>query len=71
MRTIDQASARFLILKVAAIYLVLVGLLEMSSRVSLVNSFTAAEWIQSLTTLASLTVGCVIGFYLASRPRQS
>jgi hypothetical protein len=32
---------------------------------------TASEDIRKLTTLGSLAVGTVIGFYLASRQRQS
>ena len=71
MRALSQASARYLILMVAGVYIVLIGLLEGSARAGLVDTIAAGEAIQQLTTLASLTVGAVLGFYLASRQRQS
>ena len=71
MRGMSQASARYSILMVAAVYIVLFGLVEAARHVGMVDPVTAAELVQKLTTLASLTVGAVIGFHLASRQSQS
>jgi hypothetical protein len=35
------------------------------------DPITAAELVRKLTTFGSLAVGTVIGFYLASRQRES
>lgn len=69
MRGLNQASARYLILMVAAVYICLFGLVEGVRHFGMIEPYTAGEMIQKLTTLASLTVGAVIGFHLASRQK--
>ena len=71
MRSLNQASARYLILMVAGVYIVLVALVESARHFGMMDSMTASELLQKVTTLASLTVGAVIGFHLASQPSQS
>ena len=71
MRGLSQASARYMILMVAAAYIALFGVVEAARHVAWVDPITAGEIVQKLTTLASLTVGAVIGFHLASRQSQS
>jgi hypothetical protein len=71
MTGLDVETARRLILLVAGVYLLLIGGIEVSKLAGVVESFTAGELIRKLTTLASLAVGAVIGFYLASGQRQS
>jgi hypothetical protein len=71
MKGLNQASARFTILMVAAGYIVLFGLIEGARQFGWTDSIEAAELLQKATTLASLTVGAVIGFHLASRQSQS
>lgn len=66
-----QRTARQLILFVAGVYIVLIGLTELGRIGALLTRLTADELTRSLTTLASLTVGTVLGYYLASRQRQS
>lgn len=71
MRGLNQASARYTILMVAAVYIVLFGVIEGVRHFGWTDSLTAAELLQKATTIASLTVGAVIGFHLASRQSQS
>lgn len=71
MRGLNQATARYLILMVAAVYIALFGLVEGARHFGMVDVITAGELLQKVTTLASLTVGAVIGFHLASRQSQS
>jgi hypothetical protein len=71
MSGLDVQAARRLLLMVAAGYILVAGAIELSQRAGAVDSFTASELIRKLTTLGSLAVGAVIGFYLASRQRQS
>ncbi len=71
MRGLNQASARYLILMVAGVYIVLFGMVESARHLGMMDSITAGELLQKVTTLASLTVGAVIGFHLASRQSQS
>lgn len=71
MRGLNQASARYWILMVAAAYIVLFGLVEGARHFGWTDSMTAGELIHQLTTLACLSVGAVIGFHLASRQSQS
>ncbi len=71
MRGLNQATARDMILMVAAVYIVLVGMVESARHFGMMDSMTAGELLQKVTTLASLTVGAVIGFHLASRQSQS
>ncbi len=71
MRGLNQASARYAILMVAAVYIVLFGLVEGARHFGFADAITAAELLQKATTLASLTVGAVIGFHLASHQSQS
>jgi hypothetical protein len=49
----------------------LTGGIELTKLAGSMDSIEAAELTRKLTTLASLAVGTVIGFYLASRQRQS
>jgi hypothetical protein len=56
---------------VAAVYIVLFGLAEGARHFGMIDPWTAGDLVQQLTTLASLSVGAVIGFHLASRQSQS
>jgi hypothetical protein len=71
MIDLDVRTARRLILMVAGIYLLLAGAIELSKNAGFLDTFTAVEFVRKLTTLGSLMVGTVIGFYLASRQRES
>jgi hypothetical protein len=71
MVDLDVRTARRLILMVAGIYILLTGGIELSKLAGAMDSVEAVELTRKLTTLASLAVGTVIGFYLASRQRQS
>jgi hypothetical protein len=71
MTGLDVQTARRLILFVAGIYILLTGAIELSRLAGALDSITAAELIRKLTTFGSLVVGTVIGFYLASRQRES
>jgi hypothetical protein len=71
MTDLDVRTARRLILMVAGIYILLAGGIELSKLAGAMDSLEAYELTRKLTTLASLAVGTVIGFYLASRQRQS
>ena len=68
---LDVQTARRLILIVAGVYIVLAGAIELSKLAGVTDPLTAAELVQKLTTFGSLAVGTVIGFYLASRQRES
>ena len=68
---LDVQTARRLVLIVAGVYIVLAGAIELSKLAGVTDPFTAAELVQKLTTFGSLAVGTVIGFYLASRQRES
>jgi hypothetical protein len=68
---LDSSTARRLLLVVAAVYLLFNGVIELSKATGDIDAFIAAELVRKATTLASLAVGLVIGFYLASRQRQS
>jgi hypothetical protein len=68
---LDSSTARRLLLVVAAVYLLFNGAIELSKETGDIDAFIAAELVRKATTLASLAVGLVIGFYLASRQRQS
>lgn len=70
MRGLNQASARYTILMVAAAYIVFFGLVEGARHLGFADAITAGELLQKVTTLCSLTVGAVIGFHLASHPSQ-
>jgi hypothetical protein len=70
MRSLDVESARRLILLVAGIYIFLLGAVTIAKRFG-AEPLAANELIQTLTTIGSLAVGTIIGFYLASRQRQS
>jgi len=71
MTSLDVQTARRLILMVAGVYILLTGGVELSKLAGVTDAFTAAELTRKLTTIASLAVGTVIGFYLASGQRQS
>lgn len=71
MRGLNQASARYVILMVAGVYIVLFAMVESARHFGMMDSIAAGELLQKVTTLASLTVGTVIGFHLASRQSQS
>ncbi len=70
MTGLDVQTARRLILMVAGVYILLAGAIELSKIGGILDTATAVELIRKLTTLGSLVVGTVIGFYLASRERQ-
>ncbi len=67
MKSLSQASARYLILMVAGGYIVLLGLVEGARSVGAFDTLMAGEVLQQITTVASLSVGAVLGFYIASR----
>ena len=46
-------------------------MVERARHLGMMDSITVGELLQKVTTLASLTVGAVIGFHLASRQSQS
>ena len=71
MINLDVQTARRLILMVAGVYIVLAGAIELSRIAGVTDAMTAAELVRKLTTLGSLAVGTVIGFYLASGQRES
>jgi len=71
MFDLDVETARRLILIVAGIYIVLAGAIELSRAAGAMDTITAAELVRKLTTFGSLAVGTVIGFYIASRQRES
>jgi hypothetical protein len=71
MNGLDVQTARRLLLMVAGVYILLVGGIELSKLADVTDAFTAAELTRKLTTLASLAVGTVIGFYLASGQQQN
>jgi hypothetical protein len=71
MNGLDVQTARRLLLMVAGVYILLAGGIELSKHAGMTDAFTAAELTRKLTTLASLAVGTVIGFYLASGQQQN
>jgi cytochrome c biogenesis protein CcdA len=71
MRGLDQPTARYLILRIAGIYILLLGALQLARLAGVVATVTATELTQKATTLGSLAVGTVIGFYLSSRRRET
>lgn len=71
MTGLDVETARRLLLMVAGVYILLTGAIELSKLAGAMDAVEAFELTRKLTTLASLTVGTVIGFYLASGERQS
>jgi hypothetical protein len=71
MTGLDVQTARRLILFVAGIYILFAGAIELSRMAGVTDAITAAELVRKLTTLGSLAVGTVIGFYLASGQRES
>ena len=71
MRPLSQASARYIILMVAGGYIVVLGLVEAARIVGALDTIQAGEVLRQITTVASLSVGAVLGFYIASQQRQS
>ncbi len=71
MTDLDVRTARRLLLTIAGVYILLAGGIELSKLAGSLDSLEASELTRKLTTLASLAVGTVIGFYLTSRQRQS
>jgi hypothetical protein len=71
MTGLDVSTARRLLLLIAGGYLLLTGAIELSRSAGAMDAIEAGELMRKLTTLGSLAVGTVIGFYLASRQRQS
>lgn len=65
-----QRTARQLILAVAGVYIVIVGLVELAGRALALDPVAGSELVRTLTTLASLSVGAILGFYLASPRRE-
>lgn len=70
MTGLDVQTARRLLLLVAGVYILLTGGIELSKLAGTMDSIEAAELTRKITTLSSLAVGSVIGFYIASRQRQ-
>ena len=71
MKPLSQASARYIILMVAGGYIVVLGLIEGARGVGALDTLMAGEVLRQITTVASLSVGAVLGFYIASHQRQS
>jgi cytochrome c biogenesis protein CcdA len=71
MRSLDQPTARYLILSIAGIYILLLGCLQLGRLTGALDPVTAKELTQGATTLGSVAVGTVISFYLSSRLRQT
>ena len=71
MKPLSQASARYIILMVAGGYIVVLGLVEGARGVGAFDTLIAGEVLRQITTVASLSVGAVLGFYIASQQRQS
>ena len=71
MIPLSQASARYIILMVAGGYIVVLGFVEAARNVGAIDTLLAGEVLQQITTVASLSVGAVLGFYIASHQRQS
>jgi len=71
MRPLSQASARYIILMVAGGYIVVLGLVEAARIVGALDTIQTGEVLRQITTVASLSVGAVLGFYIASHQRQS
>jgi uncharacterized membrane protein HdeD (DUF308 family) len=67
---LDVETARRMILFVAGVYILLVGAVEIAKHLG-TEPEAANDLLQQMTTIASLTVGTIIGFYLASRKRHS
>ena len=67
----DVTAARRLLLLIAGLYILLTGGMELAKHGGVMDPIEAAELLRKLTTLGSLAVGTVIGFYLASRQRES
>lgn len=71
MVSLNQDAARYLMLAVAGVYLVLLGAVEVARHLQWIDGISARDIQQQMTTLSSLTVGVVIGFHLASRHHES
>ncbi len=71
MKPLSQARARYIILMVAGGYIVVLGLVEGARGLGAFDTLMAGEVLQQITTVASLSVGAVLGFYIASHQRQS
>ena len=56
---------------VAGGYIVVLGFVEATRNVGAIDTLLAGEVLQQITTVASLSVGAVLGFYIASHQRQS
>jgi len=69
MRDFGVETARRRILLVAGVDILLPGAVEVAKQFG-AEPFAANDLIQTMTILASLAVGAIIGFYLASRQRQ-
>lgn len=67
---LDVETARRMILFVAGVYILLLGAVRIAQRFG-AGELAANDLLQTMTTLASLAVGTIIGFYLASRHRPS
>jgi len=60
-----------MILMVAGGYIVVLGLVEGARGVGAIDTLMTGEVVRQITTVASLSVGAVLGFYIASHQRQS
>ena len=65
-----QKTARQLILAVAGVYIVILGFVELGRGALAFDSGAASELLRTITTLASLSVGAILGFYIASPRRE-
>ncbi|HSF17074.1 MAG TPA: hypothetical protein VLK65_16105 [Vicinamibacteria bacterium] len=65
-----QRTARQLILAVAGVYIVILGLVELGRGALAFDPAAASELLRTVTTLASLSVGAILGFYIASPRRE-
>ncbi|HXV61994.1 MAG TPA: hypothetical protein VEK15_14950 [Vicinamibacteria bacterium] len=65
-----QRTARQLILAVAGVYIVILGFVELGRGAMAVDPAVASELLRTVTTIASLSVGAILGFYIASPRRE-
>lgn len=54
----------------AGVYIVILGLVELGRGALAFDPAAASELLRTVTTLASLSVGAILGFYIASPRRE-
>lgn len=54
----------------AGVYIVILGFVELGRGAMAVDPAVASELLRTVTTIASLSVGAILGFYIASPRRE-